>query len=166
MFLLPVPLYDYIIFNYCCYILFVTTLTLSMFLLLLLYHYMCFYFLQRFTWRQWRFNQQNGDQDYYVVVIYLFIYLFIYLSWINGWDDISVCEAKKPRYAVPIMEGYKKILLVAGGTQLGYVTAAYISCSLDTLSDHPSMGIPGRFFDGRICGSCHFYRYPAWQAAT
>ena len=39
MFLLPVPLYDYIIFNYCCYILFVTTFILSMFLLLLLYHY-------------------------------------------------------------------------------------------------------------------------------
>ena len=121
-----------------------------MFLLLLLYHYIyiCFYFLQRFTWRQWRFNQQNGDQDYYVVVIYLFIYLFIYLlffSWINGWDDISVCEAKKPRYAVPIMEGYKKILLVAGGTQLRYVTAAYISCSLDTLSDHQSMGSQGDF---------------------
>eukprot|EP00438_Fugacium_kawagutii_P027689 Skav213619 [mRNA] locus=scaffold2986:436361:451240:+ [translate_table: standard] len=30
--------------------------------------------------------------------------------------------------ALPIMEGYKKILLCLGGSELGYVTAAYISC--------------------------------------
>ena len=153
-------------------------ITVVTYYLLRLSYYQCFYCFYYIIICVFTFYKDlpegNGDSTNKMVTkttmwwwfIYLFTYLFIYLSWINGWDDISVCEAKKPRYAVPIMEGYKKILLVAGGTQLGYVTAAYISCSLDTLSDHPSMGIPGRFFDGRICGSCHFYRYPAWQAAT
>ena len=56
--------------------------------------------------------------------------MFIFSDWLR-WSVFAL----KPRYAVPIMEGYKKILLVAGGTQLGYVTAAYISCTLGPV-DH------------------------------
>lgn len=56
-------------------------------------------------------------------------------TWTSGENYLAVIASKGgesvvDEYAVPIMEGYKKILLVAGGTQLGYVTAAYISCSV------------------------------------
>lgn len=56
-------------------------------------------------------------------------------TWTSGENYLAVIASKGgesvvDEYAVPIMEGYKKILLIAGGTQWGYVTAAYISCSV------------------------------------
>ena len=57
-------------------------------------------------------------------------------TWTSGENYLAVIARNGgpevvDEYAKPIMEGYKKILLCLGGTQLGYVTAAYISCDLE-----------------------------------
>lgn len=39
-------------------------------------------------------------------------------------------EAAVDFYAVPIVDGYKKIILCLGGSNLSYVTMAYIFCSV------------------------------------
>jgi len=56
-------------------------------------------------------------------------------TWTSGENYLAVIARNGgpevvDEYAKPIMEGYKKILLCLGGTQLGYVTAAYISCGV------------------------------------
>ena len=61
-----------------------------------------------------------------------FLSPFTWTSGENYMELIAVSggEEAVDYYAVMIVEGYKKVLLCLGGSTLGYVTLAYIFCSL------------------------------------